>query len=36
MLGKIPYSAVEKRKEGKNTGNTNLRLAKTGLGELTG
>jgi hypothetical protein len=35
MLGSMPYSAVENRKEGKNTGNTNLRLAKTWLGVLT-
>jgi hypothetical protein len=35
MLGKIPYSAVEKRKDGRKTGNTKLRLANTWLGELT-
>ncbi|MEY2816285.1 MAG: hypothetical protein RJA78_861 [Actinomycetota bacterium] len=35
MLGRIPYSAVEKRKEGRKTGSTSLRLEKVSLVWLT-
>ena len=35
MLGSIPYSAVEKRKEGRKTGSTSLRLEKVSLDWLT-